>query len=127
MTLRLVVRGIPHRLRRFASAWCARPLALRFRVGPPLALRLCFRLGLCLQPSHSGLDLDQALLAARQFGRQLVAASAAQGGIVCLVLLGRLCHQGFNLLPQTLHSLLHIPLTHGLMTRRMALDFRPIA
>jgi hypothetical protein len=34
--------------------------------------------------------------------------------------------QGLNLFAQALHGLFHIPITHGLVPRRIPLDFRAI-
>jgi len=73
-------------------------VALRLGVGSVLTLGLRFRLGLGFQPLHGSLDPHQALLPAGQLGRQFVPSTAAQGGIVCLVLLICLRHQGFNIL-----------------------------
>jgi hypothetical protein len=48
VALGLIVWGILHRLRSFASTGLARPLAFRFRVGSALPLGVRFRLGLRL-------------------------------------------------------------------------------
>jgi hypothetical protein len=68
----------------------------------------------------------QAILSTRELGRQFVAPAAAQSGIIRLILLLRLGHQGFDVLAQLLHFLLHISITYGLVTRRIPLDVRPI-
>src|SRR6266849_10986120 len=72
VTLGLVVGGIRHRLRGFASPLLARPLAFRFRFGSALTLGVRFRLGLRLQASHGGLNLYQTILSARQLGGQFI-------------------------------------------------------
>src|SRR5215813_6829722 len=109
VALGLIVGALLPWWRRLASTLLPRPLALGLRVGSALALGRRVSLGLRFQPSHGCLNPRQAVLAAGQLGRQFVPATAAQGGIVCLVLLIRLCHQGLNVLAQALHFLLHIP------------------
>src|SRR6266852_5067314 len=100
------------------------PLRLGFGTARALGIRFCS--GLRLQAPHGRLNACQAILPAREFRRKLIAPAAAQGGIVRLLLLLCLRHQGFDGFAQTLHFLLHIAITHGLVTRRIALDFRPI-
>ena len=75
---------------------------------------------------HGGLNLGHSRLSACQLGGQFIPSTAAQGRILCLVLLVRRRHQDLTLLAQALHFLLHIPITHRLVTRRIALDFRAI-
>src|SRR5207247_9509516 len=92
IALRFVRRGICHRLGRFASAFLACPLALRLRLGATLTLGVRVRLGPRLQPLHGRLNRGQAVLAARQLGGQVIASTASQGGLLCLVLLVGLGH-----------------------------------
>jgi hypothetical protein len=87
--LRLVLRGLFHRLGRFASALRACPLALRFGGGSLLALQLGFRFGLGLSPLHSGFNRGQALLTARQLSGELIASTAPQHRVFRFVLLRR--------------------------------------
>ena len=119
VALRIIRRGIFHRLGHFASAFLACPLALRLRLGAALTLGVRFRLGPRLQPSHGRLNRGQAVLAARQLGGQFIASTASQGCLLCLVLLVGLGHQDLNVL----RCLLHISVAHRLVTRRIALDF----
>ena len=79
-----------------------------------------------LQPLHGRLNLDQAVFPAGQLGRQFIPPTAAQRRLLGRVLLIRLRHQRLNLLAQALHGLLHVPITHRLVPRRIALDFRAI-
>jgi hypothetical protein len=79
------------------------------------------RLG--LYPLHSGGNRGQALLPARQLSGTLIASTAPQHRVVHFVLLIRRCDQGRNLFAHALHFLGHIPVTHGLVPRGMALDF----
>jgi len=87
--LRFVLRGLFHRLGRFASALRACPLALRFGGGSLLALRLGFRFGLDLSPWQSGFNRGQALLTARQLSGSLLASTAPQHRVFRFVLLIR--------------------------------------
>src|SRR5713226_741299 len=57
---------------------------------------------------------------ARRSSRRVSSAGSASP------LLLRLRHQGFDGFAQTLHFLRHLAITHGLVTRRIALDVRPI-
>jgi len=101
-------------------------LAFRFRVGSALPLGVRFRLGLRLSASHGGLNPCQPILSACQFGGQCIPSTAAQGSVLRLVLLVRLRHQDLHVLAHALDCLLHIPITHRFVTRRMALDFHAI-
>src|SRR5207244_9313094 len=65
VALRLVVGGILHRLRGFASTCRARPLAFSLRCGAALTLDVRFRLAPRLQASHGGLNPRQTILSAR--------------------------------------------------------------
>src|SRR5262249_45056625 len=99
------------------GAWPRRGLPVRSRAASaaarPLDLRVC--LSLCLQAPHGRLNLHQALRTTRQRGGPSIPPPAAEGRFLRGVLLICLRHQGLNLLAQTLHSLLHIPITHRLV------------
>jgi hypothetical protein len=71
-------------------------------------------------------DRCQAVLTSGQLGGQFIAATTTQGSVLRLVLPGRLGHQDLHFFTQALHFLLHIPVTHRLVTRRIALDFRAV-
>ena len=126
VALRFVIGGLLHRLRGFAAPFRARPLAFSIRGGAALTLGVRFRLGPRLQASHRGLNPHQTLLSARQLSGQFIPATAAQDSVLRLVLLVCLRHQGLNIFAHALDCLLHIPITHRLVPRRIALDFRAI-
>ena len=104
----------------------ARALAFHLSCGTPLALGLGLGLGLGLQALHSRLDGGQAVFSSRQLGGQLITPATAQGRVVFGILLVGLCHQRLYLFAQLLDFFLHIPVAHGFVPRRSALDFGPI-
>jgi hypothetical protein len=105
---------------RFASTRLARPLACRCHLGTALTLGLGLRLGLGLSALQRRLDRRQTVFAAGQLSGQCIASTAAQGALLCLILLLRLRHQRLDCFAQALHGLRHRALAHRLVSRGIA-------
>lgn len=126
MGLRFVRRRRCHRLGRFASAWRACPWALRVGCGALLALRLGFRFGLGLSPLPSGCKRGAARRTARPLSGERIASTAPQRRVFRFVLLRGRRDEGRKRCAPALHCLVPLPVTHGLVPRRMALDCRAL-
>src|SRR5712691_5131455 len=124
--LRFVRRRFIHWPGLSTSTFLTLALALSLSLGPTLQLFIGLPLGLLLQATHRFFNLRQALLATRQLCGEFIAATAPSGRFFGLVLPVCRRHQRLDRFAKTVHFLLHIPVAHRLVTRRIALDFRPI-